>query len=51
MNLDSIVASVKEDIALLQNSPLISRSTQILGFTLDLKSGQLTEVKLDGSKV
>jgi carbonic anhydrase len=41
----SIEESVREDIALLKASPLIKKTTQIVGLSLDIFTGVLTEVK------
>jgi carbonic anhydrase len=40
----SIEDSVREDVALLKASPLISKSTQIVGLAYDIMTGVLTEV-------
>jgi carbonic anhydrase len=37
--------SVKEDIATLKASPLIKKSTQLVGLVYDINTGVLTEVK------
>ncbi|KAF2812087.1 carbonic anhydrase [Mytilinidion resinicola] len=37
--------SIRQDIALLRASPLISKTVTIVGFNLDILTGQLTEVK------
>ena len=44
MNFRSIEGSLREDIALLKASPLIKRTTQIVGLKLDISTGLLTEV-------
>jgi carbonic anhydrase len=40
----SIEESILEDIALLRASPLIKKSTQIIGLAYDIHTGVLTEV-------
>ncbi|KAH8648753.1 carbonic anhydrase [Tricladium varicosporioides] len=42
---DSIEDTIREDIALLKASPLIKKTTQIIGLAYDIKTGILTEVK------
>jgi carbonic anhydrase len=44
LTVDSIEDSVREDVALLKASPLISKSTQIVGLAYDIMTGVLTEV-------
>ncbi|KAG9238931.1 carbonic anhydrase [Amylocarpus encephaloides] len=41
---NSIEDSVREDMAMLRASPLITKSTQIVGLAYDIKTGVLTEV-------
>ncbi|KAH6663511.1 carbonic anhydrase [Halenospora varia] len=41
----SIEDTIREDIALLKASPLIKKTTQIIGLAYDIKTGILTEVK------
>lgn len=41
----SIEDSVREDLALLRASPLIKKTTQLVGLSLDIFTGVLTEVK------
>jgi carbonic anhydrase len=40
----SLEESIREDVAILRNSPLIKKTTQIIGLSLDLNTGKLTEV-------
>jgi len=40
----SIENSIREDVAILKASPLIKKSTQIVGLAYDIKTGVLTEV-------
>ncbi|OCK74953.1 carbonic anhydrase [Lepidopterella palustris CBS 459.81] len=37
--------SIREDVAFLRKSPLLSRDLDILGYSLDMHSGRLTEVE------
>lgn len=37
--------SVREDVAFLKASPLINKDTEILGYSLEVKTGQLTVVE------
>jgi len=39
-----IEESIREDLALLKASPLIKKTTQIVGLKLDISTGMLTEV-------
>ena len=41
----SIEDSIRADLAVLQASPLIKKATQLVGLTLDINRGLLTEVK------
>ncbi|TVY24492.1 Uncharacterized protein LHYA1_G007078 [Lachnellula hyalina] len=41
---DSIEDSIREDVAILEASPLIKKSTQIIGLAYDIMMGVLTEV-------
>ena len=41
----SIEDSVREDIAILKASPLIKKSTQIIGLKYDIETGLLSEVE------
>jgi carbonic anhydrase len=47
----SVEQSVREDIALIKASPLIKKSTVIVGLMYDINSGLLTEVKNSGEAV
>lgn len=40
----SIENSIREDVAILKASPLIKKSTQIIGIAYDIMTGVLTEV-------
>lgn len=40
----SIEQSIKEDLALLRASPLIKKTTQLVGLKLDFATGVLTQV-------
>jgi len=40
----SVEDSIREDLALLKASPLIKKTTQIVGLKLDINTGILTEV-------
>jgi hypothetical protein len=37
--------SVREDVALLKAWPFLGQNTKVLGYSLDVKTGLLTEVK------
>jgi carbonic anhydrase len=41
----SIEDTIREDLAILKSSPLIKKTTQIVGLALDIHTGILTEVK------
>ncbi|KAH8601527.1 hypothetical protein B0O99DRAFT_588725 [Bisporella sp. PMI_857] len=41
----TIEDSIREDLAILRDSPLIKKTTQIVGLKLDIKTGILTEVR------
>jgi carbonic anhydrase len=42
--LSSIEDSIREDIAIIKASPLIKKSTQVVGLAYDIKTGVLTEI-------
>jgi carbonic anhydrase len=41
----SIEETVQDDVALIRASPLIKKTTQIVGLAYDIHTGVLTEVK------
>jgi carbonic anhydrase len=47
INADSIEESIKTDIAILRASPLIKKTTEIVGLAYDVETGILSEVGQD----
>jgi carbonic anhydrase len=49
--LGRIEDSIRADVALLKASPLIKKTTQIIGLAYDIESGVLTEVDGQETKI